>query len=100
MKVTVAMDNTVPISSKRPFLGEHGFSLLIEEGEKAVLAGLDGGDVAGEAGQRGTEIFARFAVNPPVLAVAVAVVLIPLRFDVNQKMLIERGPGHLRLLSR
>ena len=37
MKVTVAMDNTVPISSKRPFLGEHGFSLLIEDGENKIL---------------------------------------------------------------
>ena len=44
MKVTVAMDNTVPISSKRPFLGEHGFSLLIEEGEKKIL--LDAGQSA------------------------------------------------------
>lgn len=38
MKITVAMDNTVPISSKRPFLGEHGFSLLIEhEGQRILL---------------------------------------------------------------
>ena len=41
MKITVTMDNTVPISSKRPFLGEHGFSLLIEHGGKRVL--LDSG---------------------------------------------------------
>lgn len=41
MKITVAMDNTVPISSKRPFLGEHGFSLLIEHTGKRIL--LDSG---------------------------------------------------------
>ena len=41
MKITVAMDNTVPISAKRPFLGEHGFSLLIENAGQRVL--LDAG---------------------------------------------------------
>lgn len=30
MKSTVVVDNSVPISSPSPFLGEHGFSLLIE----------------------------------------------------------------------
>lgn len=30
MKVTVVVDNSVPISAKKPFLGEHGLSLLLE----------------------------------------------------------------------
>ena len=30
VKVTVAMDNCVPISAKLPFLGEHGLSMLLE----------------------------------------------------------------------
>ena len=41
MKITVAMDNTVPISAKRPFLGEHGFSLVIEHADRRIL--LDAG---------------------------------------------------------
>ena len=44
MKITVAMDNTVPISAKRPFLGEHGFSLLIEHAGTRIL--LDSGQSA------------------------------------------------------
>ncbi|MEN6412345.1 MAG: MBL fold metallo-hydrolase [Veillonellales bacterium] len=30
MKLTVVVDNSVPISTPHPFLGEHGFSLLME----------------------------------------------------------------------
>ena len=41
MKVTVVMDNTVPISAKQHFLGEHGLSLLIEIEDKRIL--LDAG---------------------------------------------------------
>lgn len=37
MKVTVVVDNSVPISAKSPFLSEHGYSLLIEYGSKKVL---------------------------------------------------------------
>jgi 7,8-dihydropterin-6-yl-methyl-4-(beta-D-ribofuranosyl)aminobenzene 5'-phosphate synthase len=41
MKVTVVVDNMVPISAKSPFLGEHGLSMLIETGTKKIL--LDSG---------------------------------------------------------
>lgn len=37
MKITVAMDNTVPINAKFPFLGEHGSSLLLEADEAKIL---------------------------------------------------------------
>ncbi len=37
MKITVVLDNTVPMSAKSPFLGEHGFSLLIEHAGKKIL---------------------------------------------------------------
>lgn len=37
MKITVVVDNTVPISAKKPFLGEHGYSLLIEHDTKKIL---------------------------------------------------------------
>jgi 7,8-dihydropterin-6-yl-methyl-4-(beta-D-ribofuranosyl)aminobenzene 5'-phosphate synthase len=37
MKITVVVDNTVPISAKSPFLAEHGFSLLIEHAGKKIL---------------------------------------------------------------
>jgi len=37
MKVTVVVDNTVPVSSRRPFQGEHGFSLLLEHQSAKIL---------------------------------------------------------------
>lgn len=37
MKVTVVIDNYVPMSTPSPFLGEHGFSLLMETPEAKVL---------------------------------------------------------------
>lgn len=37
MKITIVVDNFVPISSPSPFLGEHGFSLLIEAGSTKIL---------------------------------------------------------------
>jgi len=37
MKITVVMDNTVPIGAKSPFLGEHGYSILIELKGKKIL---------------------------------------------------------------
>lgn len=37
MKVTVVVDNSVPISARSPFLGEHGLSLLIETGTRKIL---------------------------------------------------------------
>ena len=36
-KVTVAMDNCVPIKSNSPFLGEHGLSMLLEVEGKRIL---------------------------------------------------------------
>lgn len=41
MKITVVVDNCVPISTPSPFLGEHGASLLIENNNKLIL--LDAG---------------------------------------------------------
>lgn len=41
MKLTVIVDNSVPISTPHPFLGEHGFSLLIETDSAKIL--LDAG---------------------------------------------------------
>jgi 7,8-dihydropterin-6-yl-methyl-4-(beta-D-ribofuranosyl)aminobenzene 5'-phosphate synthase len=41
MKVTVIIDNAVPIGIRHPFLAEHGLSLLIEHADKKVL--LDAG---------------------------------------------------------
>lgn len=41
MKITVVIDNCVPISTPSPFLGEHGASLLIEANGKLIL--LDAG---------------------------------------------------------
>jgi len=37
MKITVVVDNTVPMSAKSPFLAEHGYSLLIEYDTKKIL---------------------------------------------------------------
>ena len=37
MKVTVVVDNAVPIGARHPFLAEHGLSLLIEHAGKKVL---------------------------------------------------------------
>ncbi|VBB07720.1 metallo-beta-lactamase [Lucifera butyrica] len=37
MKLTVVVDNYVPISTPSPFLGEHGFSLLIELDTAKIL---------------------------------------------------------------
>ena len=36
-KVTIVIDNCVPISSSKPFLGEHGLSMLLEIGGKRLL---------------------------------------------------------------
>jgi len=41
LKITVVVDNSVPISLPRPFLGEHGYSLLVEVNAKKIL--LDAG---------------------------------------------------------
>jgi len=41
MKVTVVVDNSVPISAKKPFLAEHGLSLLLETDSFKLL--LDAG---------------------------------------------------------
>lgn len=38
MKITVVVDNCVPISAPGPFLGEHGVSLLVEIGNRKILA--------------------------------------------------------------
>lgn len=37
MKITVVVENTVPISSPSPFLAEHGFSVLIEVDSTKIL---------------------------------------------------------------
>jgi len=37
MKLTVVVDNCVPINTVDPFLGEHGSSLLIETGKEKIL---------------------------------------------------------------
>ena len=37
MKITVVVDNAVPISAKSPFVAEHGYSLLIEHDMKKIL---------------------------------------------------------------
>lgn len=44
MKVTVVIDNSVPIHSSRPFLGEHGLSMLLDIGDKRLL--VDTGQTA------------------------------------------------------
>lgn len=41
MKVTVVIDNSVPINARKPFLGEHGLSLLLETDSYKLL--LDAG---------------------------------------------------------
>jgi 7,8-dihydropterin-6-yl-methyl-4-(beta-D-ribofuranosyl)aminobenzene 5'-phosphate synthase len=41
LKVTVVVDNSVPISTDSPFVGEHGYSLLIEVNSQRIL--LDAG---------------------------------------------------------
>lgn len=41
MKVTIVVDNSVPISAKKPFLAEHGLSLLLETDSYKLL--LDAG---------------------------------------------------------
>lgn len=48
MKITIAMDNTVPISAKFPFLGEHGSSLLLEADGKRIL--IDAGQSSAVVG--------------------------------------------------
>lgn len=37
VKVTVVIDNSVPINSSRPFLGEHGLSMLLEIDDQRLL---------------------------------------------------------------
>ena len=37
VKVTVALDNCVPINSRLPFLGEHGLSMLVESNDARFL---------------------------------------------------------------
>ena len=37
MKVTVIVDNTVPINQRIPFRGEHGFSLMLEHEARKIL---------------------------------------------------------------
>ena len=37
MKVTIAVDNCVPIGARAPFLGEHGLSMLIETVDTRLL---------------------------------------------------------------
>jgi 7,8-dihydropterin-6-yl-methyl-4-(beta-D-ribofuranosyl)aminobenzene 5'-phosphate synthase len=37
LKVTVVMDNSVPVMPKHPFMGENGFSLLLEVDGKRLL---------------------------------------------------------------
>ena len=37
MKVTVVIDNCVPIGAPAPFLGEHGLSMLVEAGDTRLL---------------------------------------------------------------
>ena len=37
MKITIAMDNNVPIAAPLPLTAEHGLSFLIEEGGKTIL---------------------------------------------------------------
>lgn len=44
MKITVVMDNTVPISAKHPFLGEHGSALFLETDGRKIL--IDAGQSA------------------------------------------------------
>ena len=46
-KVTIVVDNCVPIKSSKPFLGEHGLSMLLEIGGKRLLV---------DTGQTGTVI--------------------------------------------
>ena len=70
-----------------------GEDAMIEESEETVFAGFHGGDVARDSCQCRTKIFARFAMNPPIFTVAVAIVMIPLRFHVNEEMLIKRWPS-------
>ena len=44
MKVTVAIDNCVPLGAPLPFLGEHGLAMLVDTGDARVL--LDTGQSA------------------------------------------------------
>jgi 7,8-dihydropterin-6-yl-methyl-4-(beta-D-ribofuranosyl)aminobenzene 5'-phosphate synthase len=37
MKITVVIDNAVPVMTRQPFLAEHGLSLLIEHAGKKIL---------------------------------------------------------------
>jgi 7,8-dihydropterin-6-yl-methyl-4-(beta-D-ribofuranosyl)aminobenzene 5'-phosphate synthase len=37
MKLTIAIDNCVPINAASPFLGEHGLSMLLETGDSRLL---------------------------------------------------------------
>ena len=43
-KITIAMDNIIPISGAAPFLAEHGLSMLLETGAERLL--LDTGQSA------------------------------------------------------
>ena len=46
-KVTIVVDNGVPINSSKPFLGEHGLSMLLDIGGKRLLL---------DTGQTGTVV--------------------------------------------
>ena len=71
----------------------------IEKDEEAASGGFDGGDVAAQSGQGRAQSSARFAVNPPVVAVAGAVVLVPLRLDPLVNPLVHRRETRSDLLG-
>src|SRR5690606_20320926 len=49
----------------------------IKKLEDAVLRGFDRGDIAGQTFEDGTQVLARFAMNPPQVAVAGARIVFP-----------------------
>ena len=72
----------------------------VQKLEGAVLGGFDGGDVAGQAGERRTQVFARFAKQPPVVPISGAVVLVALGLHTLQQPLVYGGKLRAHLLGR
>ncbi|MNT61328.1 hypothetical protein D3C72_1989670 [compost metagenome] len=62
----------------------------VEESEPAVFGRLDGGDEAAQPFQRRTQLAARLAENPPVVAIGGPVVAVPLRLHRLEDVLEDR----------
>ena len=64
-------------------------NVLIEKCKKTVFAGFNGSNIAREIFECGAKIAARFAKNPPIDSISIAVVLISLWLHMSKNMLVK-----------